>query len=65
MALAGALAAIMLLSACSGSDNDGDNDADAASELDAQQIEAMARAMSLLPGTANGGASTPTAPVSL
>ena len=55
MALAGALTAIMLLSACSGSDSDGNNDADAASELDAQQVEAIARAMSLLPGTANGG----------
>ena len=55
MALAGALAAIMLLSACSGSDSDGDNDADAASGLDAQQVEAMVRAMSLPQGTANGG----------
>ena len=55
MALAGALAAIMLLSACSGSDSDGDNDADAASGLDAQQVEAIVRTMSLPQGTANGG----------
>ena len=55
MALAGALAAIMLLSACSGSESEGDTDADAASGLDAQQVEAMVRAMSLPQGTANGG----------
>ena len=54
MALAGALAAIMLLSACSGSDSD-DDDADAASGLDAQQVEAIVRTMSLPQGTANGG----------
>ena len=55
MALAGALAAFMLLSACSGSESEGDNDADAASGLDAQQVEAIVRTMSLPQGTANGG----------
>ena len=55
MALAGALAAIMLLSACSGSESEGDTDADAASGLDAQQVEAIVRTMSLPQGTANGG----------
>ena len=54
MALAGALAAIMLFAACSGSESDDDN-ADAASGLDAQQVEAIVRTMSLPQGTANGG----------